>query len=903
MRRFTLAALTSALLAACGGAPIPEAEPPPVRYTYALSVDITPQDNRAEIEALHGGSALIWHPEAGFAVLGVEELAPQNTRTQLENNRDVFSVPSVNAQGRSAWAGGRSAWAGGWNAWAGGTDAAALTTLRGNLAAWQQIRLAQGQALISNQGRGIKVAVIDSGVDVDHPALQGKLAPENEWRDFIDGDGLPLDEKANAGASNEGYGHGTGVAGVILQVAPEATILPLRVLKPDGSGDLTDVAMAIDWAAKQGAEVINLSLGATGDTNSKAIAAVLAYAQQRYGVYVAVSSGNTGADRVTYPASLAKRANHDHLISVGSVDAQNVRSLFSTYGPDISLYAPGEEVYTLMPERGVGHRTGTSFAAPIVAGTLALALSDFGTDTPYTQALLSSANYEVDSRDPTPTGVLDVERFLSFEDVDEVRPTVTFDSLGELTLGESVTLTGDVADNLSVSTLELYEGATLLGEATLTGSTWSYLYTPRLAGTFTLKALASDAAGNSGAASLTVTVAQPVVWPVQFGSARYDEAEGVTTDAEGNVYLVGKTYGSLASPNAGGRDAFVVKLDKRGAQVWVEQFGSGGDDEAESVTVDAAGNVYVTGHTYGSLEGSNAGNSDFFLARYSSSGDQAWMKQFGSAGHDEADSVTVDAAGDLYITGHTYGSLAGANAGGLDAFLAKYDSEGNQVWIQQLGSATNEEAKSVTADAAGNVYITGYTDNVLAGTSAGGFDIFLAKYGSNGIQVWLKQFGTDVDDEGMGVITGTDGHIYVTGYTRGSLAVDNAGNSDVFLAKYDAQGAQVWLEQFGSASDEYVEGIAGDAAGNLYLAGHTYGNTAGSNRGGADVLVAKYDAQGAQVWVKQSGSAAADEAESVSTDAAGNVYLTGYTEGALAGTNAGSGDVFVIKYGNDGVEQ
>ncbi len=992
--RAALAALTAAALSACGGAPAPDAEPP-VRYDYALSVDITPQDSRAEVEARYGASALVWHPEAGFAVLGVEgSLVPPDAEALRENNKDAFSIPGVSALGRNSWASGRNSWASGWNAVAGGADEAVRTTFEQNLTAWRQVRLAEGQALAPSLGRGVKVAVIDTGVDVYHPALQGRLAPKSEWKDFVDGDALPLDERSDAG--NGGHGHGTGVAGVILQVAPEATILPLRVLRSDGSGDLTDVALAIDWAVQSGADVINLSLGAHGDTDSKALSRVLKYARQQRGVLFAVSSGNSGDDKVAYPAKLARRGGFEHLVSVGSVDALRVRSAFSTYGSDVSLYAPGEAVYTLAPERGVMHCTGTSFAAPVVAGALALALGDFGDDpVTHAQTLLSSVSDDVDTRDDTAdgadTGMLDAGRFLNVvkgvtgemvlssstvlenqaagevvgrfsvtdgslpsyslvpgetdngsftltndelrtaerfdyetkrsysvlveandgsgntlrkdftvtvQNLDEQNPNATFDNPGTLTEGEAVTLTGSASDDVDVRKLELYEDGLLLGEATLappgSSSDWHYLYTPRSAGTFTLKLIAYDAAGNTLATTLTVTVVEVKGWSVQFGDdTTTDDAESITADAEGNLYLAGKTSGNLAGTSSGKLDVFVMKLNSRGERVWADQFGSGGNDDAEGVAVDAAGNLYVVGYTHGSLdpEGSNFGNTDAFIAQYSEGSDGvlklSWRKQFGAAGHEKAEAVAVDAAGNIYITGHTTSGSADFDK---DVFVARYDSSGVQKGFSQFGSSADEEGKDIAVDATGNVYITGYTDGDLKGlgSNAGGFDLFIAKYRSSGEQEWLKQFGSEVDDEGKGIAVDAAGNAYVVGYTRGSLELgyQNAGNSDFVIAKYDSTGKQEWLEQFGSASDDGAHAAAIDAQGYIVVTGYTYSD---------DILALKYDSAGNQVWAEQLGSAQREHVDGIAADMRGNVFITGYTESTLDGAPITGRNIFVMK--------
>ena len=172
-----------------------------------------------------------------------------------------------------------------------------------NAPLWEQIRLFQAQTLAYNGGRGVKVAVIDTGLELTHPAFVGRLAPANEWKDFVDGDAVPAEV-----AGGPAYGHGTGVAGVTVQVAPNVMLLPLRVLGPDGSGDVDDVVMAVDWAVQQGADIINLSLGAAASVD--VLNAVAAYAAEQ-GIYLVSSAGNTGDQRVTYPAAQADAGSGD----------------------------------------------------------------------------------------------------------------------------------------------------------------------------------------------------------------------------------------------------------------------------------------------------------------------------------------------------------------------------------------------------------------------------------------------------------------------------------------------------------------------------------------------------------------------------------------------------------------
>lgn len=343
--------LVALFLVACDAtAPTP---PAAQDFKYVTSVEISASTDQAELEAKYGGTAFVFRPEAGFAILGFDEPGLSTQR-----NEDVFMTPEVASHGRGVWAGGRGVWAGGLDAWTGSTS----PTLGQNSSAWDKIKLREGQALAPNLGKGVKVAVIDTGIDIHHPAFKGKLAPADEWWDFVDNDVYPLEV---AGSS---YGHGTGVAGIILQVAPNATILPLRVLDEGGRGDVDDVVRAIDRAVWYGADIINLSLGTNEEVNC--LEMLVKYAKDR-GVVVVASSGNRDEGWLEYPAQYDQE-----VVSVGSVNSNDIRSDFSSYGSSLDILAPGEGIYTSMPSHQLGHWTGTSFAAPMATGAFALALGD-----------------------------------------------------------------------------------------------------------------------------------------------------------------------------------------------------------------------------------------------------------------------------------------------------------------------------------------------------------------------------------------------------------------------------------------------------------------------------------------------------------------------------------------------
>lgn len=240
-----------------------------------------------------------------------------------------------------------------------------------NRRAFENSRLRQGQAINRNFGAGITVAVIDTGIDLNHPMFNGRLAPSSQWWDYVGNDALPQEE---TGAM---YGHGTAVAGLILQFAPRATILPIRVLNGDGAGDVANVISAISWAMQQGAKVINLSLGTTD--NNAALQSMINSANTQ-GIYVVASAGNTGDTNITYPAAWAKSGSYaKYLLSVGSVNDQMALSVFSCSGTALEFLATGERIASAYPNSQVASFNGTSFAAPQVSGSLALALGDTST--------------------------------------------------------------------------------------------------------------------------------------------------------------------------------------------------------------------------------------------------------------------------------------------------------------------------------------------------------------------------------------------------------------------------------------------------------------------------------------------------------------------------------------------
>ncbi|MCF6409849.1 S8 family peptidase [Pseudalkalibacillus salsuginis] len=206
----------------------------------------------------------------------------------------------------------------------------------------------------------VKIAVIDTGVDYNHPDLDGKVL---QGYDFVDDDNDAIDENEHgthvAGIAAANTDNGEGIAGM----APKASILPVRVLDADGSGTMDDVAQGIRYAADQGAQVINLSLG--GKIGSKTLEAAVNYAWEQGSVVVA-AAGNESTPLPSYPAY------YENAIAVAATDENDAIAYFSNYGLWVDIAAPGVDIHSTIPNGGYATYSGTSMASPLVAGVAGL---------------------------------------------------------------------------------------------------------------------------------------------------------------------------------------------------------------------------------------------------------------------------------------------------------------------------------------------------------------------------------------------------------------------------------------------------------------------------------------------------------------------------------------------------
>ncbi|MDD1417731.1 SBBP repeat-containing protein [Dolichospermum sp. ST_sed1] len=426
-------------------------------------------------------------------------------------------------------------------------------------------------------------------------------------------------------------------------------------------------------------------------------------------------------------------------------------------------------------------------------------------------------------------------------------------------------------------------------------------------GTYYVKVF-RPAAGNNTNYTLQVATST-AIWPVQFGTSGQERNSGVSNDRAGSVFAAGLTTGAFAgNTNAGDTDGYISKYNPDGSQAWVKQFGTSGTDYAIGTGNDNAGNVYSTGYTNGAFTGAtNLGSNDGFITKYTSTGTLAWVKQFGTAADDTSFGISVDSNGNSYIIGKTSGAFAGnVTQGAYDAYIAKYDTNGTQTWIKQFGTNQDDETIGVSIDSNDNIYVLGSTVGAFAGnTNASGYDVFVSKYNSSGTQAWVKQLGSSGNNYANinGISTDSTGNVFITGFTDGTFSGNTSlGSYDGFVAKYSTTGTLAWVKQFGTTSEDYSAASKTDSVGNTYVTGWTSGQFTGNTAlGGYDGFLAKYDTSGTRLWVKQFGTNSNDYANGLSIDNLGNIYISGWTEGSFPTyTNQGVTDSYIALFDTNG---
>ncbi len=331
-------------------------------------------------------------------------------------------------------------------------------------------------------------------------------------------------------------------------------------------------------------------------------------------------------------------------------------------------------------------------------------------------------------------------------------------------------------------------------------------------------------------------------WVKRAGGVGGDVGWGIGVDRVGNIYSTGEFEGTAGwGPGDsmtvwGSNDIYLTKHSNSGQLIWAKKFGYTSDDKARALVVDRDGNIYLTGYfsgtaRFGSINVTSSGNNDVFIAKIDSAGDPQWVRKGGGSREDRGRGVALDRQGNVFITG-TFTQSANFSGTTLNSlgknslFVTKYDNNGNFQWAKGAGTCCDTtRGNAISVDLNGDAYIAGYfKDNTTIGsnsfTAFGSSDIFVAKYnGSNGNVIWSKQAGGPYEDLAFACAFDTvKNQLYVTGQVDdhgnfGSIYVGSAGNRDVVIAAYDANGTELWARPGGGNQRDAGQAITYDTLG------------------------------------------------------------------------------------------
>lgn len=427
-------------------------------------------------------------------------------------------------------------------------------------------------------------------------------------------------------------------------------------------------------------------------------------------------------------------------------------------------------------------------------------------------------------------------------------------------------------------------------------------------------------------------------WAKSGGSTGLDGIRDSYTDSDGNTYVTGTFAGTTATfgtttltnadPNGFNGDIFIAKYSSSGDVIWAKSAGGTGNDAGNGIAMDSDGNIYITGEIKGqadfsgtTLSPTNNNTEEIFIAKYNSGGDLQWAERAGGGNRDFGNDIAVDQNGDVYVTGTIknnaefggtpYGTISGNNG---DAYVAKYSTNGNFLWLEQVGGINPggqnslQSSNAIAYDPSTNTFtITGWyhglvtwgstggiIDSSSAYPSSGDYSIFVANYDSSGVIQWV----TSIDEEQVnasghseinGIDVDSDGNIYLVGSVAGKLqfngsttiemAHTNSWDFDVFLAKYNTNGNFSWVKQIGGQDGDTGSNLHVDGDGNINIVGnYSEAQTIGpfslplSTHG---VFLAKYSNSGNVLWAHGEPGAYLSNPKTIGVDAQGRIYVTG----------------------------
>lgn len=366
-----------------------------------------------------------------------------------------------------------------------------------------------------------------------------------------------------------------------------------------------------------------------------------------------------------------------------------------------------------------------------------------------------------------------------------------------------------------------------------------------------------------------------------------------------------------------GKRIFII--DPASTRLWGTYYGDAGVDYGQDVANDANGNVYLTGYTLsntniatnGTYQSTIAGSFDAFIAKFDVNGVRQWGTYYGGNSVEAAYAITISNSGAIYISGDSFSTSGVASVGahqtsyggGIDdAFLARFDQNGQRVWSTYYGGLQHDISYTICTDANNNVILGGHTESPNAIGTPGSFrdfytmgmDVFIAKFDANGVRLWGTYFGDINDEEAWGICADNSGNIFCTGFTASTSNISigsphqviSGGMNDAFVFKLSPGGNTIsWCSYYGGNQNDVGTGIRALSSGDVILCGNTSSPNAiasvgafqGTPGSADDAFLARLTTNGIRVWGTYFGGNDVDYFEGMQVDPAGDLALCGST--------------------------
>jgi len=346
-----------------------------------------------------------------------------------------------------------------------------------------------------------------------------------------------------------------------------------------------------------------------------------------------------------------------------------------------------------------------------------------------------------------------------------------------------------------------------------------------------------------------------MVW-ARTAQGKVSYGMALAVDQVGNIYITGGfesatiVFDSVTlSLDSLGSDIYLTKFDTNGNVVWAKRTGGIFNDQSYCITIDSAGDIFIGGifgmtfNFAGNTLISTGTSRDLFFAKYSSNGTELWAKSAGGNYEDILNSIALDSIGNIYLAGQFQSTqmIIGNdtlinNGQWWDSFIIKCDQFGNPIWAKNPGSIEDDYAKSIACDNSGNIFISGnfrgssisFDSTTLVNSNTQNYDIYVAKYDSNGFLQWGKSAGGSSHDQSLAMCLDANSNVYVTGFFE-SLSINfgaftltrpSSNGAEAYLACYDSNGNELWVKKGTGAGYDWSQDVTCDNSGNVFITGY-----------------------------------------------------------------------------------